>query len=197
MGVPPRDKLLEVGTELFSERGFAAVSIRELAQAAGTNSAMISYYFGGKEGLYREVLESQFSTLVRTMKESIGDSPDPLKSFRALGEALFMSSQKLPCWLRLYYGELSCPSPAFDVVEKHIREVADIGAGIVQTGIRQNDFRADVDPRYASLALAGTINYFFLVRRLAEKIGTAKPGKDEEFVDQTVRIFLDGLRNRR
>ena len=36
------------------------VSVRELASAAGVNLSMISYYFGGKEGLYAEILKEQF-----------------------------------------------------------------------------------------------------------------------------------------
>ena len=54
-----REKLLVAGTELFAKKGFAGVSIRELAIAAGVNSALISYHFGGKEGLYEAVITAQ------------------------------------------------------------------------------------------------------------------------------------------
>ncbi len=46
-----REKLLAAGTELFAAKGFAGVSIRQLAETAGVNSALISYYYGGKEKL--------------------------------------------------------------------------------------------------------------------------------------------------
>jgi AcrR family transcriptional regulator len=44
-------------SELFVRKGFSGVSIREIADAAETNSALISYYFGDKQGLFREVFK--------------------------------------------------------------------------------------------------------------------------------------------
>jgi len=52
-----RERLMEAATELFVERGFRAVSIRGIADRARTNSALISYYFGDKEGLFIEVFK--------------------------------------------------------------------------------------------------------------------------------------------
>jgi AcrR family transcriptional regulator len=50
--------LLEAGLQCFADRGPDGVSIREIARISGQNSASIAYYFGGKEGLYRAVLEA-------------------------------------------------------------------------------------------------------------------------------------------
>jgi AcrR family transcriptional regulator len=50
-----RDRLLRAGLRLFALQGFAKTSTREIAEAADTNVASISYYFGDKAGLYRAV----------------------------------------------------------------------------------------------------------------------------------------------
>lgn len=52
-----RARLLETGLACFARHGLDGVSIRDLAQKARLNSATISYYFGGKEGLYAAVLD--------------------------------------------------------------------------------------------------------------------------------------------
>lgn len=52
-GEQSRERLLLTAIRLFAERGFANTSTRDIAQAAGANSAAISYYFGDKAGLYR------------------------------------------------------------------------------------------------------------------------------------------------
>lgn len=52
-GVQSRERLLLSAMRLFAEQGFAKTSTREIALAAGTNIASISYYFGDKAGLYR------------------------------------------------------------------------------------------------------------------------------------------------
>jgi len=59
-----RAELIAAATPLFAAKGLNGVSIRELAKAGGTNLAMISYYFGGKAGLYEAVLREVFSGLL-------------------------------------------------------------------------------------------------------------------------------------
>ncbi len=54
-GAHARAHLLHAALRLFSEKGFAKTSIRDIAQAAGANVAAISYYFGDKAGLYKAV----------------------------------------------------------------------------------------------------------------------------------------------
>jgi TetR/AcrR family transcriptional regulator, regulator of cefoperazone and chloramphenicol sensitivity len=52
-GEQSRQRLLQTAIRLFAERGYANASTREIALAAGANSASIRYYFGDKAGLYR------------------------------------------------------------------------------------------------------------------------------------------------
>ena len=54
-GAEARERLVLAALRLFAEKGYSATSTREIAQAAGANIAAISYYFGDKAGLYREV----------------------------------------------------------------------------------------------------------------------------------------------
>jgi AcrR family transcriptional regulator len=55
-GEASRARLLDAAGKLFADRGFASVSTRALAKAGEANLSAIGYHFGGKEGLYREVL---------------------------------------------------------------------------------------------------------------------------------------------
>lgn len=50
-----REKLIRSAEALFAARGFDGVSVRDIASKAGVNSALIGYYFHGKEGLLSEV----------------------------------------------------------------------------------------------------------------------------------------------
>ena len=52
-GEQSRERLLVSAMRLFGQQGFSKTSTREIAQAAGTNVAAISYYFGDKAGLYQ------------------------------------------------------------------------------------------------------------------------------------------------
>ncbi len=55
-GEARRARLLDAAGKLFADRGYASVSTRALAKAGEANLSAIGYHFGGKEGLYREVL---------------------------------------------------------------------------------------------------------------------------------------------
>ena len=52
-----REHILNVAEELFAEKGFDGTSVRDIAQQAGVNLAMISYYFGSKEKLLESLIE--------------------------------------------------------------------------------------------------------------------------------------------
>ena len=46
-----RERLLDEAEALFAKKGFHAVTIREITQAAHCNLAAVNYYFGNKENL--------------------------------------------------------------------------------------------------------------------------------------------------
>ena len=50
-------KLLASAEQLLAEKPYVNITIRELAQHSGINSAMISYYFTNKEGLFIALLD--------------------------------------------------------------------------------------------------------------------------------------------
>ncbi len=71
-----RRRLVEAGMLLFGLHGLDATTTRELARQAGANLAAIPYHFGGKEGLYRAVLEH----IVRIKREEIAPCLDRLRA---------------------------------------------------------------------------------------------------------------------
>jgi AcrR family transcriptional regulator len=60
-----REKLIASAERLFADRGFDGVSVRDISNAAGVNSALVGYYFRGKEGLLSEVYTRHCEPLKR------------------------------------------------------------------------------------------------------------------------------------
>ena len=61
-GEQSRERLLHAGLRLFAAQGFTKTSTRAIAEAAHTNVAAISYYFGDKAGLYRAAFFEPFGS---------------------------------------------------------------------------------------------------------------------------------------
>jgi TetR/AcrR family transcriptional regulator, regulator of cefoperazone and chloramphenicol sensitivity len=86
-GAATRLRLIEAAIRLFSEKGYKAVSVRELADHAKSNLAAISYHFGDKSGLYREA----FSIPVQELLAAAEDMNNPTLSFEEFARAFYRS----------------------------------------------------------------------------------------------------------
>jgi TetR/AcrR family transcriptional regulator, regulator of cefoperazone and chloramphenicol sensitivity len=88
-----REALIEAAAIVFAEKGYEGGSVRDITRKAHANQAAINYHFGGKEGLYRDVLRMAFAAL----KESDvldGERLDSLEPREAL--RLFVRQMLLP-----------------------------------------------------------------------------------------------------
>ena len=72
-----KEAILEAGKKLFSERGFAAVGVRDIAKEADVNISMISYHYGGKSGVLKEILTRFFSEYSEKVRNIVNISSDP------------------------------------------------------------------------------------------------------------------------
>ena len=190
-----KEKLLEAGTALFAEKGFAGVSIRELAETAGVNSAMISYYFGGKEGLYEAVITTQYERLLAKF-EAIAVSPAGVhEKIRMYAEVIRLNhTEDQPLMARLIQGELSSPTSCMEkVIRKYTTRLAQIVSGILREGMQTGQLRDDIEPMFAALSLAGMLNFFFILREVTKTVIPVIAERDSEFVEAALKIYLKGM----
>jgi len=70
----PRGRILANARSLFARGGFAGTTVRAIAKGAGVNQAMIHYYFGSKELLYRRVIALELLATIRGVFDRIDSS---------------------------------------------------------------------------------------------------------------------------
>ena len=118
---------------LFAEQGFAKTSTREIALAAGTNVASISYYFGDKAGLYR----AAFTEPGPHGRDDIAAFTDPAVPLRGA--------------LRAFYLQLLAPLKQGDMARLCMRlwyrEMLE------PTGLWHDEINNDIKPAHAGLVL--------------------------------------------
>ncbi len=66
-----RDKILVVATKMFAERGFAAISIRDIANTCGISIPSIYHFFGDKESLYQASYEQIFGAAAMQLRGAL------------------------------------------------------------------------------------------------------------------------------
>jgi AcrR family transcriptional regulator len=76
-GLSPREEILEAAAELFTSQGYTATTTREVAERAGIRQASMYHYFGGKEEILAELLESTVLPSLETARALLAAEGPP------------------------------------------------------------------------------------------------------------------------
>ncbi|MFD4638309.1 TetR/AcrR family transcriptional regulator [Lentzea sp. NPDC058436] len=106
MASSTREQILEVTATLLSEVGAAAVSIRDVCQAAGVTAPTVYHHFGDRQGLLEAVAAQGFERYLAT-KQGLGASADALDDLRAGWDRHVEFGLTNPASYQLMYGPTS------------------------------------------------------------------------------------------
>ena len=70
-----KERILDAALREFSDKGIAGARVDAIAARANVNKRMLYYYFGSKEGLFREILRRRADESSTTLREA--DVADP------------------------------------------------------------------------------------------------------------------------
>ncbi|MEW6207997.1 MAG: CerR family C-terminal domain-containing protein [Acidobacteriota bacterium] len=189
-----RARILEAAETLFAARGFSGAAVRDIASAAGVNPAMIHYYFGNKESLYRAILESA-AARVRSllMETAASDSTrERLTRFVDSYAAYILSHPNLA---RILFREMLTGGKRIKVIaQKYAPVNYGLAREAIADGIRRKELRA-IDVDLAPISLMGMIVVFQFFRPIIS-VALGKSDYDEQFIKRisahTIDLFLKG-----
>lgn len=126
-------RILDAAARLFAERGFHAVSLREITAAANANTAAVHYYFRSKEDLLEAVVDRRAGIVVEERLNRMdallaGDQPPSLEAlilaYVSPGLTVCFETQELRRYFGLMRARISQESdPALRaVLQRHFRE---------------------------------------------------------------------------
>ncbi len=127
----PRDRILDEAEILFAEKGFHAVTVREITHSAHCNLAAVNYHFGTKENLYLEVFRERWiprATRVRAaFQEAVSNGNG--KNIAEIVHALALSFIQGPLTdderlrhSQLMIREMAMPTAALDLLVEEVME---------------------------------------------------------------------------
>jgi AcrR family transcriptional regulator len=73
-GAERHEQLIEVAKGLFAEKGFAAASVEEVAHRGQVSKPVVYEHFGGKEGLYAEVVDREMRELLGRIATALSET---------------------------------------------------------------------------------------------------------------------------
>jgi AcrR family transcriptional regulator len=143
-----RREVLDAAIAVFSEKGFSAGRIEDIAARMRTSKRMIYYCFGGKTQLYVAVLEHMYGRMRDAEQALRLDSLAPAEALRRLVEVTFDHHAAHPEFVRLVSVEnihgarIVAASPTIPA-----RNAAVIGTlrDLIERGEREGAFRAGLD----------------------------------------------------
>lgn len=170
-GVQSRERLLMAAMRLFAEQGFSKTSTREIALAAGTNIASISYYFGDKAGLYRAAFTEpsphppdnfNFTDPARTLREALAEFYIHLLGPLKQGDMARLS-------MRLWFREMLEPTGLWN--EEIERDIRPSLTAMVQLFARHMGLKEPDDDLYRlAFGIVGLAIQIMLTRDVIDKI---------------------------
>jgi AcrR family transcriptional regulator len=152
-------EILKAAEWLFAEFGFEGTSTRQIAKESGANMAMINYYFGSKEGVFLEIMESRiadFKTQLNLIaKENISAQDKLLKVVEVYSTRIFSNI----CFHKMMHRELlQIQRPEmFTQIKDAMSQNRMVIESIINKGIDDGSFRK-VDVRMLIVSFMGTIN---------------------------------------
>ncbi|HET6421917.1 MAG TPA: TetR/AcrR family transcriptional regulator [Geobacteraceae bacterium] len=185
-----RKRLLTAALELFTRKGYAATSVREIVEVAGVTKPVLYYYFGNKEGIYLDLFRvpfRHFDDLLDSCRVETGISAaDALTELCGRVFDLFVENlDPARLMYSIYYGPPQ-GAPFFDFDEYHMKLQGKV-RNLVERGIQTGEFRA-ADAGDVMWIIIGVLNV-----AMEEQLCREKPDVDRARLARMLDTVLKGL----
>ena len=180
-------QIIEKAEELFATQGYEGTTVRDIADAAGVNLAMISYYFGSKEKL----LEALFMERMNATKHRIeavvnNQSLTPFQKIETLIDEYITRVEEKEAFYKIMLSEQVINKNT--VVMKLLKELkltyARLISSVIEEGQKQKVFRKDVDIVLMLTTMTGTVMFMLINKDYYREFNNQKKLPNPVFEEQ-------------
>lgn len=190
--------IIEAAQKLFAVHGFDGTSVRDIANEAGVNVAMISYYFGSKEKLMEAVFEQKSNSIRIKVENLLQDNKlSCLDKINVLIDDYvekFISQQEFhKIMLREQLVEKGTPLAGL-IHELKKRNLVSVKR-LIQEGQKNGDFRKNVDVALMMATMVGTASQMITAQRFYRDVNNLEQMPEPEFRKHIKKKLSSHLKN--
>jgi len=175
---------MEAAEKLFADKGFEGTSVRDIADNAGVNLAMISYYFGSKEKLMEAMFNHRASSSLLQLEEMVQDKTlAPLQKVEKLIDRYIDKLLSQQCFHRIMVREQMVNNNGFiaEQIQNIKRRNQALIKELIAQGQRNGDFKRNVDVPLLMITLVGTISQMVTTQHIYRELNNLQSLTEEEF----------------
>lgn len=196
-GQATAQRIIEATRELMIEQGLLEISLAEISQRAGTNVALVSYYFGNREGLMLALAESDSQRALTGLERLLAADLTPTQKIEIHIKGMIEAYFARPYLHRLLQKLIREGSPeASTKIGQYFQgPVAKARRTIIEEGIRRGEFR-DVEIALVNFALDGACAHIFSsveARRVVLGTGALDRPLIDRYVQTVSGLIIGGL----
>jgi AcrR family transcriptional regulator len=191
-------QIMEAAEQLFAEKGFAGTSVRDIADSAQVNLAMISYYFGSKEGLMEAMFQSRGRHLTMQLQTILENkSLSPFQKVEKLIEDYTDRIFRKQCFHKIMVREQMAngSGPISDQIFNLKQTNLSLVKQLIQEGQKAGDFKKNIDVPFLMLTLVGTTSQLVTTQYYYKKANNLLHLSDEEFEKHIRKKLNSYLKN--
>ena len=174
------EKLLVAASDLMIERSSIDVSLSDIAQKSGVNSALVKYHFGNKDGLLLALLARDAATEVEGLEYLLGQPITPTEKLKLHIAGIIRAYRRFPYMNRLIHYLLheSSTEAADEVSKFFVAPLLDFHRRLLAEGVAAGVFR-EIDPILFYTSLIGACDHLFFGRHAMTRASGVGPISDE------------------
>ncbi|MDQ7787298.1 MAG: TetR/AcrR family transcriptional regulator [Thermodesulfovibrionales bacterium] len=159
-GIESKKKIIKAAMDVFSVKGYAKTSIREIARAAGISVGGVYLYFRNKEELYKSLINEKMRDIGASLRLAAGDTESPAEALSNLLKMHLEHALKHKEFILVHIREHGF---AFGVQEKRkfFKEQRALIGHIIQRGIQSGAFR-ECNPEDMATIILGSLRGILL-----------------------------------
>jgi TetR/AcrR family transcriptional regulator len=195
-------RILDAGEREFAARGFAGARLREIAETAGVQPALIHHYFTDKQGLYRAVLDRALLPSSTESWSILGSHPDLeglLAGFIDLLLRFYAANRNLLSILR--HEALSGSSVLIELTRERTLPIIEALSRFLEARQAAGEVRKDVPANEIILAGMSMVVYPFVEEGMFEVVLPSVALRDEAALERRkqaiLKLLLSGIRSPR